>query len=173
MKSILISKLAPMLLLLGLIATPVLAQQPSTTGTAAAPASPNTHTSRKAKRIDAVKQRIAQLHSELKITDQQSTQWNALAQAMRDNAREAGMRMHQLKKSSLTMNAQQNMQAYAELAQEHATNMQKLSVAFTTLYNVLSVDQKKTADILFQHRSMHHRGKHKPKPSKPAGASAN
>jgi len=157
MNNILIKKMTPMFLLLGLIATPVLAQQPDTAGVASASA--NSHLNHKAKRINAVEQRISQLHGDLKITEHQSPQWNALAQAMRDNAREMGKQMHKLRGAVASMNAQQNMQAYAELAQEHATRLQKLSAAFTALYNVLSPDQKKTADILFQHKNMHHKGK--------------
>lgn len=156
MKSMMTFKLASGLLLLGLIATPVLAQQTSESAT------PTHAASRAAKRIDAVKQRITELHSALKITTAQSPQWNALAQVMQDNAEATGKRMHQLKSAATTMNAQQNMQAYAELAQEHATNMQKLSAAFTALYDVLSDDQKATADTLFQHKTtMRHKAKHR------------
>jgi hypothetical protein len=64
------------------------------------------------------------------------------------------------------------MKSYAELAQMHADQMQKLSSAWSDLYAVLTPDQKQTADTLFHYRPLRPRpGMHK-HTTKPASASS-
>src|ERR1700722_13750637 len=58
---------------------------PSTTQPAAS-ASATTHAKRSP--VDRVEARITQLHRQLKITAAQQSQWDALAQVMRDNAQQ-------------------------------------------------------------------------------------
>jgi hypothetical protein len=53
------------------------------------------------------------------------------------------------------------MQSYAQLSQQHAEDMQKLSAAFQTLYDSMSPDQKQNADAVFRGRATraaHRRG---------------
>jgi cytochrome c-type biogenesis protein CcmH/NrfG len=117
------------------------------------------------KHADFVEQRINQLHSQLKITAQQSQQWDAYAQVMRDNARSTDAAIRGRAQKLQSLNADDAMKSYASLAQLHADNMQKLSTAFSTLYASLSDDQKAIADELFrnQHGRRHaNRSKHKP-----------
>jgi Domain of Unknown Function (DUF1520). len=51
------------------------------------------------KRADAVEQRISDLHTQLKITDAQSKQWDAFAQTMRDNAMKTSQAFHDRRRS--------------------------------------------------------------------------
>lgn len=101
-------------------------------------------------RFDRVEQRIRKLHQELHITAAEAGPWHAFAQTIRDNAermeRAFSERAHKLP----TMNAEQAMQSYTELAQLHARNMDQLSDSFGKLYSVLSPSQKHEADVLFR-----------------------
>ena len=61
------------------------------------------------------------------------------------------------------MNAAENMQSYAQIAELHAQDTQKLAAAFQTLYGSMSDAQKKNADTVFRARSeqrdvQHHKG---------------
>ncbi|GAB2585679.1 Spy/CpxP family protein refolding chaperone [Dyella jejuensis] len=134
-----------------------------------APAATKTHAQRRA---DEVEQQITSLHTKLGITDAQSSQWDAYAQAMRDNAQKTGEAFKERAQKMSAMNADEVMKSYAELAQLHADNMQKLSSAFSTLYAALSPEQKQTADDLFRNRPMHHPSARGHKGSKPASASS-
>lgn len=129
------------------------------------------------KHEDYVEQRIATLRSEMKITDQQTQQWDAFAQTMRDNAKDTDQAFHERAQKLATMSADDAMKSYAALAQMHAENMQKLSTAFSALYGTLSDDQKKIADVLFRNDHSHARGKphtksHKRKSPAASAASA-
>jgi protein CpxP len=97
-----------------------------------------------------VEQRITQLHSELKITPDQETKWNGVAQAMRDNA--ANMEKlvaekHQ--KGPQNMTAVDDLQTYQQFAQQHVDGLKNLTSAFKSLYSAMSDDQKKNADQVF------------------------
>lgn len=128
--------------------------------------------SRAQQRLDNVEQQINTMHSQLNITDAQSQQWDAYAQTMRDNAQKTSAAMRDRGQKMATMNADDIMKSYAELAQMHADQMQKLSSAWSALYAVLTPDQKQTADTLFHNRPLRpHPGAHK-HAAKPASASS-
>ena len=181
MKKKLSHLIAPTLVTLTLLASPAWAQDASPATSTAAVARATKH----AQERDAfVEQQVHQLHDQLQITDQQSKQWDAFAQTMRDNARrhdDASLdRAHKVG----SLDALESMKSYAALVQIDADNMQKLVSAFGDLYGVLSDDQKKSADLLFRHPRMsphhdeeshhhhHHHHHHKHKSSAPAGASS-
>lgn len=146
--------------------TPASSAAPTTTAA-------NTHAQ---KHEDYVEQRIATLRSEMKITDQQTQQWDAFAQTMRDNAKDTDQAFHERAQKLATMSADDAMKSYAALAQMHAENMQKLSTAFSALYGTLSDDQKKIADVLFRNDHSHAHGKphttHHKRKSPAAGAAS-
>lgn len=158
----------PAMLAFAMLAGSAWAQQASTpASTPSSSASPaKTHAQ---KRADAVEQRIDDLHTQLKITDAQSKQWDAFAQTMRDNARKASEAFHDRAQKLPSMNADEAMKSYAELAQMHADNMQKLASAWSGLYAVLSTEQKQTADAMYQNQAA--KPHHMPM-SKKAGAPA-
>jgi len=141
---------APALLVLTLLAGPVRAQGGGSAPAAMPPAATSKVTPAQ-RHQEAVENRIKQLHDQMKITDRQAPQWDAFAQAMRDNGKRAGEAFQERAQKLSTMNAEEAMKSYATLAQLHADNMQKLSTAFSALYATLSDEQKKTADSLFRY----------------------
>jgi protein CpxP len=162
----------PVALSLALLGGTTMAQStaPASTPSSTAPAAKKSHMQR---RMDEVEQQINDLHEELGITDAESSQWNAYAQVMRDNAQNTGKALHERHQKMESMSADDSMKSYAQLAQLNADNMQKLSSAFTSLYAVLSPEQKQTADELFRNRPPKQRmGGHKEHEGKPASASS-
>ena len=95
-----------------------------------------------------VEDRIAYLHSQLKITPAQESQWNAFAHVMRSNGETMG-RLFQERKAAGNLSAIDDMKQYAAIAQAHADGMKKLVDAFDPLYSSFSPEQKKLADTTF------------------------
>ena len=103
-------------------------------------------------RSDAqVEARITQLHKQLKITKDQESDWNAVAQDMRDNARAMSSDLSD-RNSAKTMNAPDNLKSYAKIADTYADGLKKIAPDFSTLYDKMSPAQKKTADTVFNQR---------------------
>ena len=110
--------------------------------------------------IDRVEGRIAFLRTELKITEVQTSAWNAFADALRTNAQKLG----EIRASMMPQPgaAQQQVPTLADrldlqerwlLARLEGTRT--LKSAFTKLYETLSDDQKKTAnELLAPHMGM-------------------
>lgn len=167
----------PALLSLALFTTTAFAQQaPDSASSSATSTSSSTTKSHAQKRADVVEQRIAELHSQLNITDQQSKQWDAFTQTMRDNATKTDGAFRDRASKLSTLNADDSMKSYAALAQQHAENMQKLSSAFSDLYAVLSPEQKQVADTLYRNEKAKKRAEHSShkhsKSTAPASASS-
>lgn len=104
---------------------------------------------------ERVEQHINRLHAQLQITAAQQPQWDQFAQVMRDNAKEMDQLLAQRAAGLASMNAVENMQSYAQIAQQHAQDTQKLATAFQTLYGDFSDSQKKNADTVFRERGDH------------------
>ncbi len=98
---------------------------------------------------------IADLKAQLKITPAEQTQWDAVAQTMRDNASNLDMAME--KRADANGSAIDDLNAYGDVVQSHADGIKKLSAVFATLYGSMSTDQKKIADDVFAARA--HEGK--------------
>jgi uncharacterized membrane protein YdfJ with MMPL/SSD domain len=130
------------------------AQTPSAAPSATA--KPTAPASKAPSAADRVEQRIVQLHTQLHITPAQQAQWDQFAQVMRDNAKGMDQILDQRGASLASMTAPENMQSYAQIAQQHSQDMQKLSGAFQTLYSSLSDEQKKNADEVFRMRGAQH-----------------
>ena len=154
MKNTLRSLTLPALVSFALVAAPAWAQQAPPAPTPASQklptATPTNAQDHGQKHADAVEQRIADLHAQLKITDQQAKQWDAFAQTMRDNARKADQAFRERAQKLPTMSAADAMKSYADLTETHADNMKKLASAFSDLYDVLSPDQKQIADAMYR-----------------------
>ncbi|WP_206952259.1 Spy/CpxP family protein refolding chaperone [Trinickia acidisoli] len=121
------------------------------------------------KREARVEERIAYLHSQLKITAAQEPQWKTFADVMRSNGQNMGRLFRQRTQAEHTQSALDNMKQYAELAQAHADDMKQLVDAFDPLYNSFSPEQKKLADTTFrQSEPRHGRGAHGAKSAAPA-----
>jgi hypothetical protein len=99
---------------------------------------------------ETVEQRITALHTALKITAEQDKQWNAVAQAMRENA----AAMDKLIASNRTtppqnMTAVEDLKTYQKFAQAHVDGLKNLIASFGTLYTAMPDTQKKIADTVF------------------------
>jgi len=102
-------------------------------------------------RTETVEQRITALHTALKITPAEETDWTGVAQAMRDNA--SAMDKLRADKASVdpkTMSAVDDLKTYAAFAQTHVDGLKNLSTAFEALYVKMPDPQKKIADQVFQ-----------------------
>jgi len=99
-------------------------------------------------RGETVEQRIATLHRQLKITSDQENDWNAVAQAMRDNANSMQQLLDQTRQGAQAT-ALDNLDSYQKFAQAHADGVKNLIGPFTTLYNEMTPEQKKNADQVF------------------------
>ena len=141
----------PALLLVGaLLAAPAAAsaQAPQTALTQPnAPAS--TTTTPAQKRNAMVEQRISRLRTEIKITPDEQKSFDDFADVMRHNAAEIDGVTGRGAALPSTASAVDRMQAYSEVAQTHAQNMQQLTSAFTTFYYTLTPQQKKVVDASF------------------------
>ena len=110
--------------------------------------------------IDHVEGRIAFLRTELKIADAQAGAWNAFAVALRANAQNLGtargammgqMGAGQPQVQTLT----QRLNAQERWLTARLDGTRAIKTAFTRLYDVLSQDQKRTADeLLAPHMGM-------------------
>jgi protein CpxP len=112
--------------------------------------------------------RIAFLKTELKLTAQQTPLFDKLADEMRTGAKAMQERHAQRQQASATTPAPQSA---LEKLERRSTAMKEMTAvqdrylaAFRTLYQSLSDDQKKTADLLFargNHLGDHPGGKHR------------
>lgn len=143
----------PALIAFALATGPALAQQdPATSSPASMPPPTRGHAQ---KHAAAVERRLADLHAQLKITDQQARPWHAFAQTMRDNARRADQAFRERVRNLHAMKARDAMKSYADITEAHAENMKKLAVASGDLYDALSPGQRQIADQMYRHRGGH------------------
>ncbi len=103
--------------------------------------------------IKSIEARITELHKKLHITDAQKTQWDNLAQVMRDNAKAMVDLEQQRAAETKSMTAVDVVKSYASVIEAHEAGMKKFIPAFEDLYNSLSDAQKKAADALFRSRA--------------------
>ena len=100
---------------------------------------------------ETVEQRITNLHNALKITPDEDSKWNAVAQAMRVNA----TNMDTLIATNRTtppqnMTAVDDLKTYQKVAQAHVDGLKNLIASFETLYAAMPDTQKKIADDVFR-----------------------
>lgn len=121
-------------------------QAPATPPTTASPAGATATD----ERAETVEQRIAKLHQDLKISADQETKWNDVAQAMRENAANMQKLVADKKKQApQNMTAVDDLETYQKFAQAHVDGLKKLNSAFKSLYSAMSDQQKKNADQVF------------------------
>jgi protein CpxP len=100
---------------------------------------------------ETVEQRIATLHTELKITPDEDAKWDDVARAMRQNA----AAMDKLVTESQTtprgsLTAVEDLRMYQKFAQAHVDGLKNLISSFSSLYSAMPESQKKVADSVFQ-----------------------
>jgi periplasmic protein CpxP/Spy len=149
--------------------------------TAASSAAPSSAAveARAAQHEQRIEDRIAYLHSALKITADQEAMWKTFADQMRSNGQTMADLYKQRVEGETTRNALDDMKQYAQITQAHADDMQKLVTAFEPLYNSFSADQKALADKTFRHGApaggkgpAHPKHKSKPKAAPASDADA-
>jgi len=162
MKFSLVQRAAPLLVTTMLVAVPAWAQTagpdnsattaPSGTSHKAMPQTSRSATARQPGETmqNLVERRIAELHSRLRITKEQSQPWDQFAQAMRDNAKEMDSLYRQRAEKFEAMSAVDNMQSYAQIEKQRAQDAEKLVPPFQALYASLNEQQKKDADQMFR-----------------------
>jgi periplasmic protein CpxP/Spy len=107
---------------------------------------------------ETVEQRIATLHASLKITPDEDTKWNAVAQSMRENAASMDKLVAEGRTSApQNMSAVDDLKMYQKSAQAHVDGLKNLISSFSTLYSAMPDAQKKVADSVFQ--SAHQAGR--------------
>jgi hypothetical protein len=110
---------------------------------------------------ETVEQRIAKLHTELKITPDEETNWTGVAQAMRDNS--AAMEKLVAEKADQnpkSLTAIEDLKTYEQFARAHVDGLKNLRASFETLYNAMPVPQQKIADQVFRSFGQEHAHKH-------------
>ena len=107
---------------------------------------------------ERVEHYIKDLHTRLQITPAEETQWNQFAEVMRQNARDMDQAFRQRAEQFPSMNAVQDLQSYAQIAEAHAQRVQKLVPAFENLYNAMPEQQKQLADQVFRANTERHMG---------------
>jgi LTXXQ motif family protein len=108
---------------------------------------------------DHVDGRIAFLKAELKITDAQMSQWNAFADALRENARRMSgtpammMQMMQggmMGQDGASVSAPDRLDRMEKMMTTMLETIKATKVALAPLYAVLTDEQKKAADQLIR-----------------------
>ena len=178
------SLLSSALMTIGVVSSPAFAQTAASTTAAAASSAPMSASAPAAMRVrpqkhrsaashqDFVDKRLNAMHSELMITSAQSTQWDAFAQTMRDSAANTDAGYKGRADKLATMNADEAMKSYADLAQLHADNTQKLATSFSALYATFSDAQKQNADVMFRNQRAHREAMKRTHKRAPAAAAA-
>jgi periplasmic protein CpxP/Spy len=150
-RSFAIASLAGAALIAGSLA-PATAQTPDSQKPPAAAAATST-------KPETVEQRIATLKTALKITPDLEPKWTKVAQAMRDNASQ----MEKLVATKRAIppektTAVDDLKTYQEFTEVRLDGLKHLNSAFKSLYDAMTPEQKKNADMVFE----------KYTPSKPA-----
>jgi hypothetical protein len=95
-----------------------------------------------------VEGRLAFLKTELKITDAQLPQWNAVADAIRANAKSMSAMSDGMMGASQTTTLPDKLALREKTMAAHLEALRRLKAAVDPLYAALSDEQKKTADEL-------------------------
>jgi protein CpxP len=100
---------------------------------------------------ESVEQRITSLHAALKITPDEESKWNSVAQAMRENAAAMDKEVAETRTTPpQNMTAVDDLKTYQKFAQLHVDGLKNLISSFSGLYSSMPDGQKKVADQVFQ-----------------------
>jgi hypothetical protein len=128
---------------------------PSGTAPASAPEESSSAAAKANAAVDnKVEAHINAMRRQLHITTAQETQWNAVAQVMRDNAHAIADLREEGAEQAKSMTAIDHIKAYAAITDAQAAGIHKFLPAFQALYDTMSDAQKKTADALFRSHTL-------------------
>lgn len=100
---------------------------------------------------ETVEQRITSLHAALKITPDEQSKWDAVAQAMRENAAAMEKLVADTRATApRNMTAVDDLKTHQKFAQAHVDGLKNLISSFSTLYDAMPDSQKKIADQVFE-----------------------
>jgi hypothetical protein len=99
---------------------------------------------------DRVETRIQDMHAKLHITPDQETQWQQVAQVMRDNENALQPLITERKTNARSMTAVEDLRSYEKISEAHVDGIKKFTPAFETLYSSMSDEQKRQADVMFR-----------------------
>jgi protein CpxP len=91
-------------------------------------------------------QRLTQLKTDLKLTTAQEPAWQAFAEKAKAEAGKGFQAMRETTQD-LSLSAPERMARKTELMKQRVAAMESVNASFTKLYDSLSVDQKRVADI--------------------------
>ncbi len=97
--------------------------------------------------------RVRHLHDDLKITPDQETQWNDVAQVMLANAAAIDSAVKDREHMAKGMTAIDDLKSYEAIVDAHAEGIRKLAAAFAPLYASMPESQQRNADAVFGHRT--------------------
>lgn len=100
--------------------------------------------------FDPLAERIRYLHNRLRITPAQEPLWANLVQVMRENANSMSLLLKERFQSLKSGNAIDSINTYERLGETQLEGLKKFTAAFQALYDSLSDDQKKIADVMFR-----------------------
>lgn len=100
---------------------------------------------------ETVEQRITTFHAAQKITPDQESLWNAVAQAMRENTAAVVDKIVAENRTSPPQNmaAVDDLKMYQKFAQAHVDGLANLIAFFAKFYDAIPDAQKKIADEVF------------------------
>src|SRR5262249_38269754 len=94
---------------------------------------------------------IQTLKTSLQIKPDQETKWNAVAQAMRDNASRMDKLVAEKRKiAPEKTTAVEDLKTYQDFAQAHLDGIKHLTSSFKSLYDSMSAEKKKNAETVFE-----------------------
>ena len=97
--------------------------------------------------------RIKHLHDQLKITANEESKWNTVAQVMLNNAATINDAVQDRVRMSKTITAISDLKSYEAIVDAHADGIKKLATAFAPLYAAMPEAQQKHADAVFGRRT--------------------
>jgi periplasmic protein CpxP/Spy len=112
---------------------------------AAQKAPPKAQAQQQAPQEQGIERQIAELKKRLNITPQQQPQFDAFAQAMRQNAQTMEPLLNDQQQST-ARNAVEDLKSSAKFAEAEADSLKRLLPPLQALYDTLSDPQKKIAD---------------------------
>ncbi len=110
---------------------------------------------------DRVEARIKDLHDAIGVTPDQESDWNDVAQAMRESEFGVSNLIKARHRNAEHSNAIDDIKSYQRISQAHADGMSKFVDAFEPFYSELSPEQKEKADAFFHNFQKRGPGMHK------------
>jgi hypothetical protein len=99
---------------------------------------------------DQTAARIKYLHDRLRITAEQEPLWDAVAQAIHDNAADLGPLLRERFRATTNGSALDLLHSYETLGEAQLRALKKIITVFDPLYNGMSDSQKKIADAVLR-----------------------